>query len=78
MKAVAYVTKIIPMEMEVPDEIVKTVWAENEKDYYTEEYGNAVNALTRFIRKKYGIRYDDDYTCLEGEKNGEMVPILEY
>lgn len=78
MKAVVYVTKTIPMEIKVPDEIVKTIWAEDEKTYYTKEYGNAVDALTRFIREKYGIDYDDDYTCLEGEKNGEMIPILEY
>lgn len=79
MKAVAYVTKIIPMEIEVPDEIVKTIWAEDEKDYYTVEYHNAVDALVRFIRKKYKIDYyNDDYSYLEGEKNGEIVPILAY
>lgn len=79
MKAVAYVQKIVPTEIEVPDKLVQTIWTEDEENnYFTKEYGIAVDTLVRFIRENYGIDYDDDYTCLMGERNGEDFPILEY
>lgn len=80
MKAIAYVKKIVPTEIEVPDELVNIITdsinSASKKAIYT--YAIAVNELDEFIRIKYGIEFEEDYEYLEGEeKDGTTFPLLE-